>query len=62
MGIFSKKPDPKEVKSFGRGKAVSGKAAQAWAEQKAAQQRARQVDARRRAALKAQLKAQKKGK
>lgn len=56
MGIFSKKPDPKEVRAFGRGKAVSGKAAQAWAEQKDAQQRARQADARRRAALRAQKK------
>lgn len=52
MGIFSKKPDPKEVKAFGRGKAASGKAAEQWAAQQNARARGRAADAARRAAKK----------
>ena len=33
MGLFSKKPDPKEVDAFGRGKKTSAKAAEAYVQQ-----------------------------
>lgn len=52
MGMFSRKPDPKEVKGFGRGKWASGKAAEKWAAQEHAKARGRRADAARRAARK----------
>lgn len=52
MGFLSKKPDPKEVKSYGRGKWASGKAAEQYAAQQNAKARGRKADAARRAARK----------
>ena len=54
MGLFSSKPDPKEVRAFGRGKQTSAKAAEEYAK------RARDREGKARAAR--AIKAAKKGK
>ena len=50
MPLFRSKPDPKEVRAFGRGKRTSGKAAEAYAQQKRDAAATRKAQAARRKA------------
>jgi hypothetical protein len=48
MGWFSRKPDPAEIRGFGRGKRASGKAAEEWARQQRDKAATRKAQAQRR--------------
>ena len=52
MGLFSSKPTGREVRDFGKGKATSAKAAQAYARQQADKAAQRKAMAENRAARK----------